>query len=1297
MAIASNFTKTVYTLSDFDREKAAAGGLCAVVKRDANLTEITVYTGSATESADHKGVGVCKAFPTNTFKITIKGVTYTFDGSGLPVSTNAATFILKMADSSDAAVIPAGNVIGRNTVVTRSSSGEAQVDEAESNTNIAITGLNARDHFANKALEGIMAQIDNPASLSDSDINYYCEASYQWATYMMSAAAKARAADGESSSDDDIDELTDNTEKLLYKIAEAIENSGSSSSSSQVVTALGNINTTLISAISQSGWNAHIDGTVSIGNSGLGNNNTNPIYVSVSNLEDKQDQLVSGVNIKTVNGSSILGSGNIEIVGEPGTAATVTVGSTTTSTEGSNASVHNSGTSSNAVLDFVIPRGNTGAAGRGVSQISKTGTSDLIDTYTITYTDGTTTTFNVTNGSQGSPGADGDGVEYIYKSFKSEQTFGNDNNNPNYWDVSQSSQYLGPSGYEWNNHPTGIDSTYKWEYISGRNKTNEEWGAYCTPVKWSKWGEKGQDGDGVEYIFRLSTVNPMNTSDYPSDSTTGWEADNYVPINWYGDPVSPTAQAPYCFVSTRKSVNGAWQNNRWTQPKLWSKWSYDGANGSHYEYRFQNNNSTTVSPTKPEAGTDGLSGGWSNTSTLPSTGQYTWMTFCNVSGAGQYGTWENPIRITGEQGDPGEGIKLIPHSEVFEVRTTIGEVNGVPQYNNIVGVVVANIHVRVMEMTGNSFNEVILSQSSNNYSLLIRIYSNDGSVIGEYNYFPEGSSSHIKINEDDGKTFVFYSGANDYVPNVLEILNNIQLSTTDFYELQKTNINKVPNKARIVLYKNSTSNAHGTLVDQRVFSLTFNAGHLFSVTDAALNSVYTNGWTVDGTSYSSVSSIQQTATEISTKVTGITYENGVTKIDGSTIEQTAKSISMKLYYTSGTENLIKSYTFSSISEIFNTNLDISNISSNQPISVSHVDENYWFVNSGSRNISSSLANAIFICDGTSQTLNGITYKSLQVNTRNFDTSWTGSYYIDLNYAFERENLSTEHEYMFSVMIKRNKNTSDAVLNNVFGIGLYNSSEITSYTQSEDGLEKDGEQLTSVDKLIFYKITDENWHHVWIKVKLLSMSNDRDYSCRLRFQGSNDVSTNWNYSIMNPVFMDITNATELNNQLKNTGIDIEQSKITVTTDNFTINNTNDENVLYADSSGNLVVAGTVTASTMYSPFIEITNGTNNYTINPANGSNYALGAIGCTLVLPSPSTYNGLQITIFSSRMTRDGSYNTLSYSDGIYYLEPTSKTLCTSTTSLSIGFNTPLQLISIGRQWHIMKGRFIVNNDLVEI
>lgn len=51
--------------------------------------------------------------------------------------------------------------------------------------------------------------------------------------------------------------------------------------------------------------------------------------------------------------------------------------------------------------------GGSGSDGVGIESITKTGTVGLVDTYTILYTDGETTTFTVTNGSDGQDGTNG--------------------------------------------------------------------------------------------------------------------------------------------------------------------------------------------------------------------------------------------------------------------------------------------------------------------------------------------------------------------------------------------------------------------------------------------------------------------------------------------------------------------------------------------------------------------------------------------------------------------------------------------------------------------------------------------------------------------------------------------------------------------------------------------------------------------------------------------------------------------------------------------------------------------------
>ncbi len=61
----------------------------------------------------------------------------------------------------------------------------------------------------------------------------------------------------------------------------------------------------------------------------------------------------------------------------------------------------------NSQVNLGVVTGQDGEDGNGISDISKTSTEGLVDTYTITYTDGTTTTFKVTNGEQGEQGIQG--------------------------------------------------------------------------------------------------------------------------------------------------------------------------------------------------------------------------------------------------------------------------------------------------------------------------------------------------------------------------------------------------------------------------------------------------------------------------------------------------------------------------------------------------------------------------------------------------------------------------------------------------------------------------------------------------------------------------------------------------------------------------------------------------------------------------------------------------------------------------------------------------------------------------
>ena len=72
-----------------------------------------------------------------------------------------------------------------------------------------------------------------------------------------------------------------------------------------------------------------------------------------------------------------------------------------------NAPPESAATVSNDYWTLLVAKGETGLDGRGIVSVEKTGTSGKVDTYTITYTDETTSTFTVTNGTNGQDGDDG--------------------------------------------------------------------------------------------------------------------------------------------------------------------------------------------------------------------------------------------------------------------------------------------------------------------------------------------------------------------------------------------------------------------------------------------------------------------------------------------------------------------------------------------------------------------------------------------------------------------------------------------------------------------------------------------------------------------------------------------------------------------------------------------------------------------------------------------------------------------------------------------------------------------------
>nr|DAH05367.1 MAG TPA: tail protein [Bacteriophage sp.] len=238
----------------------------------------------------------------------------------------------------------------------------------------------------------------------------------------------------------------------------------------------------------------------------------------------------------------------------------------------------------------------------------------------------------------GAPGVDGTDVEWIFKRTSS-------NTAPNTPSGSDEDGYV-PSG--WTNNPTGPNSERPYEWTCVRYKTGGHWGGYSAASLWAKWsfnGADGVDGEGVEYIFtRTKTEDSGTVPEVP----TAAEYDN-PPAPWTDDPTGVDATYRYEWVSKRNKVEGVW--GAFSSPSIWARYSYDGQPGNWTSYVFKNSDTEPAKPTS----SDPIPSGWSD---APTGVGIWWMSKATIDAStGKAGAWSTPIRVTGEDGEPG------PHTD----------------------------------------------------------------------------------------------------------------------------------------------------------------------------------------------------------------------------------------------------------------------------------------------------------------------------------------------------------------------------------------------------------------------------------------------------------------------------------------------------------------------------------------------------------------------------------------------------------------------------------------------------------
>lgn len=269
-------------------------------------------------------------------------------------------------------------------------------------------------------------------------------------------------------------------------------------------------------------------------------------------------------------------------------------------------------------------------------------------------------------GPNGENGTDGLTIEFIYTRTKDDskpELVITDSENVNDYLPGDNGQ-VGSNPETWTDNPRGITDEWRTEWMSQRTKDTESqtWGNWIEPVRWSRWGQNGRDGDGVEYVFVRTKREQTPTT--PTDSPN---VDEYEPTidssqsswvegpTWIDDPLSPTTDWPYVYVTQRKQqspedASATW--GKWSTPSLWAMY---GHTGDSIEFRMRAHSSATSAPALDKSSRN--PSGWTvGNPVVTSTNKYVWMTAAKINTENELvGEWSDPWNTTGEDGNDGQG------------------------------------------------------------------------------------------------------------------------------------------------------------------------------------------------------------------------------------------------------------------------------------------------------------------------------------------------------------------------------------------------------------------------------------------------------------------------------------------------------------------------------------------------------------------------------------------------------------------------------------------------------------------
>ncbi len=288
--------------------------------------------------------------------------------------------------------------------------------------------------------------------------------------------------------------------------------------------------------------------------------------------------------------------------------------------------------------------GGSGKDGISITGVNKTGSAGLVDTYTINYSDGNTSTFNVTNGKDGKDGingtngrngSDGKGILNVKKTATNENM---DTYTITYTDGS-STQFTVSNGRNGSDGVDGKNGTiikWKGEFTSHPENPEEGWcykNTSTTPAKTYIYT------DGNWYQMTIDGVNGQNGA-------------NGISIHWCGDLTTPPAnpQINWCYRDKDNKKVYIYDGTAWKLMLVDGNDGVDGAKGDNgYSVYITYNDSATI-PNKPTG--NGTTNGWHTEATSSSV----WMSQ-KVAPSVTEGEWGNPIKIKGDAGAPGRDGK----------------------------------------------------------------------------------------------------------------------------------------------------------------------------------------------------------------------------------------------------------------------------------------------------------------------------------------------------------------------------------------------------------------------------------------------------------------------------------------------------------------------------------------------------------------------------------------------------------------------------------------------------------------